>query len=502
MPNVPVAAWTALSAAVFMLLTSALAAPGHADDRPTRRADGVVLTGLDRHRGCPGGYQVAHQHAELAGPAQGEPHDQAAADCSHGPDRAPAGIDVRDRPSTADLHAREAATGTGDAATTAADGSAVPCYGDGVSGSRLQAVYTVAADRPDRYAAVLELLRGYAAGADQAFAASAARDGGVRHLRWVTDSSCALAVAKVVLSPAGDDSLSATRAELAARGYNRTDRKYVVWADDTTYCGIAYVAGDARPDATNPANKGPTYARIDSACWGGAASVAAHEIAHMLGAVNLSAPHSNGAWHCTDEYDRLCYDDGSAVALTYLCASSQEPLLDCNGDDYFNVAPPAGSWLATHWNLASSDFLETVAPQSSVVPPPGATPAPAPTSTTSTTTATPAPMPTTFPTVTVPPAATRLWTTTHRQGRLTARHRQRTVRVDGLAGALALRLAVRRADRLHVRLTGPGGRVLADRWLRSGAVLHRSVAAGPARVEVRGRAGARLSLRVGRWTAA
>jgi hypothetical protein len=423
-PTPWVATGAALAAVLVALPVAGAATPGSAGTVADKRAQGVVLAGLDHHGDCPGGFRVqGHEHA-----ADG-PHR--AADCSHGPDPAPAGVDVRHRPSTAELVARAEAA---EEDPTAAAGP-VPCYGDGTSGPRLQAVYAVAADRTDRYSAVVDLVRGYAAGADQAYSASAARDGGTRHLRWVTDPGCSLSVAHVVLSAAGDDSLSATRVELAAQGFNRTDRKYVVWSDATTYCGIAYVAGDARADATNPANNGPTYARIDSGCWGGTASVAAHEIAHMLGAVNLAAPHSNGAWHCTDEYDRLCYDDGSGATLTFLCASSQEPLLDCNGDDYFNVAPPAGSWLASHWNLASSAYLAPVAPDGWSGPPPTPTPTP----TTSTTpapapTAAPVPSPTTGTTTgpTGPTAApARVWRVSRWEDRLTPRHRVRPGRRPG-----------------------------------------------------------------------
>ena len=477
----PTAPWAALGAALAAvlatLLVAGMATPGSAGTVVDRRAAGVVLTGLDHHGDCPGGFHVEGDH----GPA----------DCSHGPDAAPAGVDVRHRPTTAELLAREEAA---DDEVTAAAGE-VPCYGDGTSGPRLQAVYAVAADRTDRYAAVVELVRGYAAGADQAYAASAARDGGTRHLRWVTDPGCSLSVAHVVLSAAGDDSLGATRAELAAQGFDRPDRKYVVWTDATTYCGIAYVAGDARPDATNPANNGPTYARVDSGCWGGTASVAAHEIAHMLGAVNLAAPHSNGAWHCTDEYDRLCYDDGSGASLTFQCASSQEPLLDCNGDDYFNVAPPAGSWLASHWNLASSAFLAPVAPDGWS----GPTPTPTPTPTTA-----PVPAPTAGP-VTAPtgptaaPAPTRVWRVSSWQDRLTPRHRTRRHRVSAEAGALVVRVGLRGAPVVRVTVRGSDGHVLASRLLRRGDRLHRSVP-GTVGVTVSGRAGARATVRVGRWT--
>ncbi len=381
---------------VVRVTASEAAAP--ASWRPAGLADrpgsGRVYAGLDRRSRCHGGFAVESLDAT----------DPAA--CSHGPDAAPAAVDVREAPTTAELQAQ----GTGTEPTAAAGGS-VPCYGDGSTGKRVQVIYAVASDQTDRYAGVLDLVRGYADSTDQAFANSAARDGGVRHVRWVTGASCLLDVQHVVLSRTGDDSIANTRTELRALGYTRTDRKYLVFADANVYCGISYVVGDERPDATNPANTGGTVSRVDSACWGGSTSVAAHELAHGLGAVQLAAPHSNGSWHCTDEYDRLCYNDGSGATLTYLCASSQEPLLDCNGDDYFNVAPAAGSWLSTHWNLASSAFLESVEPGAVGTPTPTPTPTASPTPTatatptpTPTVTATPTPTPT--PTVTPSPTLT------------------------------------------------------------------------------------------------
>ena len=369
------------------------------------------------------------------------------ADCSHGPDPAPAGVDVRHRPSTAELVAPR---GGGRRRTRPPAAGAVPCYGDGTSGQRLQAVYAVAADRTDRYAAVLDLVRGYAAGADQAFAASAARDGGTRHLRWVTDPGCSLSVAHVVLSAAGDDSLSATPGRAAPRRASTGPTASTSsGADATTYCGIAYVAGDARPDATNPANNGPTYARIDSGCWGGS----------RLGRGARDRPHARRRQPRGAALERrlaLHRRVRPALLRRRLGRHPHLPLRVVAGAAarlqrrrLLQRGAAAGSWLASHWNLASSAFLAPVAPDGWS----------GPTATHRTDTgpdahdgagAGPDGGAGARPHHRPPPAPTRVWRVSRWEDRLTERHRARRHRVPAAAGALVVRLGLRGAPAVRV----------------------------------------------------
>jgi ribosomal protein L24E len=56
----------------------------------------------------------------------------------------------------------------------------------------------------------------------------------------------------------------------------------------------------------------------------------------------------------------MCYADGSPLlVLRVVCGADQEALFDCHHDDYFNTAPATGSYLATHWDAASSSFLSS-----------------------------------------------------------------------------------------------------------------------------------------------
>ena len=61
----------------------------------------------------------------------------------------------------------------------------------------------------------------------------------------------------------------------------------------------------------------------------------------------------------------MCYpDDPAAPAMTYPCPripGVMSQVYDCGGDDYFNVAPAAGTYLADHWNLYDNRFLAACA---------------------------------------------------------------------------------------------------------------------------------------------
>ncbi len=305
-------------------------------------ARGMYMRDLHKadHGPCVGGYDVV-----------GHPGM-----CTPGPDAGPVGVDVRARRTGGGGGGRKAPAPSPSPTSTTPPpptGGGSRC---GTDGYRVQAVYAVATDVADSYDSLLPQLLQWAAVADNVFVTSAAETGGVRHIRWMTDTNCAPTILKVVMSPTGDDSFSNTVSELRAAGLDRTDRKYVVWVDSNIYCGIGNVKGDDSPGATNSNNVGPSYGRTDRGCWGG--HTEAHELMHNLGGVQLSAPHSTGAWHCTDEYDRMCYRENSATML-YLCAQEHDSVFDCNHDDYYSTAPQSGSYLADHWNAANSVYLST-----------------------------------------------------------------------------------------------------------------------------------------------
>jgi len=383
------------------LLVAAFGAPGPLGaetaaaepDRPATDARrGLVYDGIRRSAptgACRGVFELDGQR-DGAGRAL----------CTHGPDPAPDGVDVR--------HPREFPPATADAGTTPASGTAAGsavCDGDGTSGYRVQLLYVRASDVADRYSSLSDSFPQWAAQMDAVFNDSAAKTGGSRHVRFVHDSSCNVVVDSVTVGAADDDDFSATLQALRNQGYGRSDRKYLAWVDATRYCGIAQVYLDDRPTQDNASNGISTVpgelARVDSGCWGHSNSLEAHELMHTLGGVQRSAPNATANNHCTDESDRMCYKDDPGVTLRYTCASTQERLFDCNNDDYFHTRPATRSYLSYYWNTANSRFLigaGTSTTTTTAIPASPTTTAPPPPMTTTTTT------PTAPPTGSVPSA--------------------------------------------------------------------------------------------------
>ncbi|MDP9394137.1 MAG: hypothetical protein M3Q27_07720, partial [Actinomycetota bacterium] len=280
---------------------------------------------------------------------------------------------------------------SGPGVASVASAAAVTCEGDGTTGNRVQVIYAFQTGGTDRYFEYFGSIRTWAAGADTIYLESARETGGARRIRYVTttlNGECVVTVDKVGVSSAAMSSFGTMQQELSSRGYNRRDRKYMIFADAATYCGIGSFAGDDRKTADNRSNFGPSYGRTDNRCWG--ASTPAHELGHNLGAVSNNAPNTSGGAHCVDEYDVMCYSDSpNYPQMRYVCTDrAHDARLDCNHDDYYHTNPGAGNWLATHYNMADNTFLIRGA---------GGTPSPSPTAT-----ATASPTPTATPACDLP----------------------------------------------------------------------------------------------------
>jgi len=263
--------------------------------------------------------------------------------------------------------------------------TALVCDGDGRSGKRVQLVYLRGDGQPDRYNQMLSTFRQQASQVDAYINAAAQRTGGERHVRYVHDASCNPVVDnQVVPQSAMNGGFSSAVGVLVQRGYNSADRKYMIWHDRNDTCGVAWGApGDDRPGADNGYNRGPNYGLAGSGCW--TWNVQLHELLHNIGGVQRSAPHATRNGHCWDDEDVLCYNDGGVPnppgGMVKVCVNADVNQVDCNNDDYFDVTPNAGSYLATRWNVANSQYLirgGATSPQPPPAPQPPAPPAPQP----------------------------------------------------------------------------------------------------------------------------
>jgi hypothetical protein len=262
------------------------------------------------------------------------------------------------------------------------------CYGDGQSGSRVQLIYGYVAGQKNRSTSVVPTIRKAFAPRMQAMvkAASGGRDLGIR---FAFGTGCNGLSVPTVAFPASVVSSADARMQfekmiprLQALGYDRSDRKYeVIWDrwNQGGICGLGELLADQ--DTPQPANVHNGFPLLPSTvsslqpkysavwknaygpkgvdCWElgqSKAEVEVHELFHTLGAVQLSAPHSDGAGHCTDTPSVMCPARGVAPTETQ-CADTAVEVLDCGMDDYWNPAPATGSYLATHDNVADSTYF-------------------------------------------------------------------------------------------------------------------------------------------------
>lgn len=273
-----------------------------------------------------------------------------------------------------------------------ATASAAPvCLGNGVNGPRIQLLYVYVEGQPDRTAQMVpRIVNEFVPRMEATYRETSKLQGREIGMR-LNMPDCKLAVDTLMIdedngTPDNPGAMLNRMTEfISQQGYSTTDRKYIVWFDggNKGACGVApamtTLAANVSDNAVtgNISNIGwqailpetalifrygqpilgePAYSIPE--CWGRGGTGARtelHELIHLLGAVNLSAPNSNGLGHCTDDLDIMCYGE-QGVSTVQRCATRIEQL-DCGADDYFNARPSAGSYLSTNWNTANSRFL-------------------------------------------------------------------------------------------------------------------------------------------------
>lgn len=210
-------------------------------------------------------------------------------------------------------------------------------------GPRFQIVYARPAAWPDRLETLRPRILAGLAEIEARFEANG------RHLRVVSDpATCEPEILALALS-AGTVATEAAR----TAGLTRADRKYALFREDGFACA-SEIAIDDRHGPENRNNAGPTVSYLAPWCWSDP-----HEFLHALGAVQPSAPHAVPGLHCGDAEhagDLMCYPP-AARAPGFAPCPLGPARFDCGGDDYWSPDPPAGSYLATHWNAYNSAFL-------------------------------------------------------------------------------------------------------------------------------------------------
>jgi hypothetical protein len=254
---------------------------------------------------------------------------------------------------------------------------------------RFKVVYAHPADRPNRFAAWRDAIQANVA-LIQRFLAS--QSGGAKAIRFDMGTRCGpqyVDVQVVHLAYARSryvDNFTPIVTEVENKlGPSNAPRNIVVFADTLNGAGYDYGLGEnvlgsygERPGSDNVHNRGGFASVLFSRDTGAPGAGARgwwpegmlHEITHNLGGVQWSAPHSTQPagfqdpryGHCWQGADVMCYleDSGAAHPMRNDCpriGGAIPQVYDCGRDDYFNPAPPAGSYLATHWNVYNNAFL-------------------------------------------------------------------------------------------------------------------------------------------------
>jgi hypothetical protein len=264
----------------------------------------------------------------------------------------------------------DVATDPTELTATVTDPPGIPCYTSSATAPVVKVFYVYQRGHPSGLVERAPQIREAVAIADLIYSMSAAHTGGIRHVRWKMASGCQLLITPVAVT--GSFDLYGTRNYLVIHHLLKSNEKGLAFSEDGPDCGgLGQLLPDDQPGSANHNNAGTSFAMVAiqpciqlyynayewAAAWETLGEGAAHELAHTLGAVQRSAPHSTAAGHCYDGVDVMCYTDLPTTILKSVCQPTMPPLLDCRNDDYFSTNPKPGSYLAKHWNIANNRFL-------------------------------------------------------------------------------------------------------------------------------------------------
>ncbi|MBV8195846.1 MAG: Ig-like domain repeat protein [Candidatus Dormibacteraeota bacterium] len=261
------------------------------------------------------------------------------------------------------------------ASTTQAPALSTQCVSP-TQHQHIELFYAHFSGQPDNYATYASDIASQFQDVDTNYIAyDAAHYFGVTIHLYVECSAGSIVVHDIALSTSlSNSNFSTIVNDMSNQGYTNPLAHYWIWTDGNPdaafgYAGQSTVIDDDSAGPGNAINSSDAYSinygyadynhsTNPPAYTGQGGQIFAHENGHAMGAVQLSAPDTTGAWHCTDGTDVMCYNDGGPYGSAYttsVCglAPNNTEIFDCNFNDYFNPAPAPGSYLAGHWDVAS-----------------------------------------------------------------------------------------------------------------------------------------------------
>lgn len=246
------------------------------------------------------------------------------------------------------------------------------CPGDGTSGSRIRIYVGAPADREPVTDAQIRAVRIQLGYAERSLHES--DDTYYQKLNFYCATDTTPTIERVVFPAIGsdnrftfDDFITGITAQIGTPQPNTIYHAFVFGHGNAyPYGGQGTVMSEDSPAPVDQLDD-PQFS-MTAAGWGGNyGDVLLHELGHNMGAVQPSANHSTGdGWHCTDNPETMCYDDGGSGIgpgnpmhrQCDLVAWKEYRLqpFDCD-DDFWAVGPNIPASFDSRWNVADSKFL-------------------------------------------------------------------------------------------------------------------------------------------------